>query len=91
MKSTEKIYRGTITGKEISYLGDLKHYTISFATGDIHVFTKDAIGVMKGNTIEFTCTYHANKYIASNIKLIRTNTKKFVSKYSKSTQELMSI
>lgn len=93
MKTENKTYRGTITEKQILYVGksDLKHYVISFVKGDIHVFTERPLGVMKGQTIEFNCIYHANMYIASNVKVIRNNTKKFVSKMNKSDKRLLSI
>lgn len=71
--NTERIYKGRVTNISIKFVGssDLKHYTISFATGDIHLYTKGnpgIIGLTIGDIISFTTTYIAGQYIASNLK-----------------------
>lgn len=72
----EKTWTGLITSKKISYIGKLKHYTISFKRGDVHVITENPIGVCEGDIISFNCSVHGCYFLANNIKVISKKYKK---------------
>jgi len=90
METTQKNYKGKVTGKAINYKGDLKVYTFEFATGQIVIESENPIGVMPGDIIQFNCQKLNEKYVASNIKKLsgRVDVK---SKFNKSDQRLLSL
>lgn len=67
---TERKYKGTVVNTKISYLGDVRHYTIEFRTGCVHVFTQNSLGISKNDIIEFNCSVNGGIYFANNIKRI---------------------
>lgn len=66
----EKKWRDTITSTKIGYIGNLRHYTINFNSGCVHVITERALGVTTGDTISFDCSVHGCYFLANNITIV---------------------
>jgi hypothetical protein len=72
----EKKWRGTITSTKIGYIGNLKHYTINFNSGCVHVITERALGITTGDIISFDCSVHGCYFLANNITVVGKKYKK---------------